>query len=116
MKTLYITDQEEGGITILTLVDDDEAGLALAQNLYELSRTTDLVSRFDPVIHTSKAIAAGINGHRPQILLGRCTEADLPDSRTYRDAWRWVSDESSDSLAGKIVIDSEKAKEIDKGN
>ena len=76
MQTLYITDQEEGGITILTLVDDDNAGISLAQNLYELSRTVDLVSKFDAVSHTMEAIAAGINGHRPQPLMGRCTDAE----------------------------------------
>jgi len=116
MQTLYITDKPDGGIAILTLVDDDEAGIALAQNLYELSRTTDLVSRFDSAIHTTRAIAAGIDGHRPQVLLGRCTDADLPENRKYRGAWRWVSDESSDPLSGKIVIDSKTAKEIDENN
>ena len=113
MQTLYITDQEQGGITILTFVNDDPEGIALNQNLFELSRTTDLETVFDAAIHTRELISLGIEGHRPQKLIGQCTEADLPESRDYRDAWIWESNESGPFLSGRIVIDPKKKKLID---
>jgi len=61
----------------------------LEKHLFELSRTTDMESHFDPAVHTLEVIARGIEGHRPLAILGECDVSELPDDLYFRDAWEW---------------------------
>ena len=61
----------------------------LHKTLFELSRTTDLTTHFDPAVHTREAIAAGISGHRALALTAECEDTDLPLDRYFRNAWEW---------------------------
>ena len=89
MAKRYITPNTDGGITITEIVGPDADGNKLAKTLFELSRTTDLETHFDPVSHTLAAIAAGIAGHRSLALTAECEDTDLPIDRYFRDAWEW---------------------------
>lgn len=86
---LYITTNPDGSIAISTVIGDDSGGSKLAKTLFELSRTTDRSTHFDPALHTREAIAAGIDGHRPLALVGECDEDALPADRYFRGAWTW---------------------------
>ena len=88
MSKRYITLSEDGDVLVTHIADDDADGNKLTKTLFELSRTTDKTSHFDPAVHTREAIAAGLPGHRPLALSGECEDTDLPD-RYFRDAWTW---------------------------
>lgn len=92
MSTRYIAAGLDGGIVIIQVVGEDPSGLKVTKALYELSRTTDMESRFDSVKHTRAVIQAGLEGHRPMALLGECDHADLPTDRKDRDHWEWSDD------------------------
>jgi hypothetical protein len=90
MVKRYLTAAAHGGLTIIELAGDDPDGNKLAKTLFELSRTTDMITHFDPAVHTRKAIAAGISGHRALALTAVCEDTDLPTDRYFRDAWEWT--------------------------
>lgn len=89
MAKRYLTIAAHGGLSITEIVGDDADGAKLTKTLFELSRTTDMDTHFDPVIHTREAIAAGITGHRALALSGECHDTDLPADRYFRNAWEW---------------------------
>ena len=88
MSKRYITLSEDGDVLVTHIPDDDADGNRLTKTLFELSRTTDKTTHFDPAVHTREAIAAGIAGHRALALSGECEDTDLPD-RYFRSAWTW---------------------------
>ena len=89
MARRYITIKEDGGVTVIQVLGSDEDGAKLTKTLFELSRTTDMTTHFNPVVHTREAIAAGITGHRALALAGECEDTDLPSDRYFRDSWEW---------------------------
>ena len=89
MARRYITIKEDGGVTVIQVLGSDEDGAKLTKTLFELSRTTDMTTHFNPVVHTREAIAAGITGHRALALAGECEDTDLPSDRYFRHAWEW---------------------------
>ena len=91
MSKRYLTINEEGGLSVLQLAVNPGTDIEarLTKNLFEMSRTTDLETHFDPAIHTREAIAAGISGHRALALRAECEDTDLPSDRYFRDAWEW---------------------------
>ena len=86
MTRRYLTYAANGVLAISQL---DSQPDTLAKTLFELSRTTDLTTHFDPAIHTLDAIADGISGHRALALTAECEDTDLPTDRYFRDAWEW---------------------------
>jgi len=91
MASRYITTKLDGTITITAIVGPDLDGAKLTKTLFELSRTTDMTTHFDPAAHTREAIAAGIPGHRALSLTAECEDTDLPSDRYFRSAWEWSS-------------------------
>ena len=92
MSKRYLTINADGGLSITQLAEIpgvDDAFRRVTKNLFEISRTTDTDTHFDPDIHTREAIAAGISGHRALALLAECEDTDLPSDRYFRDAWEW---------------------------
>ena len=89
MSKRYLTLTADELLCITTIVGDDPDGLKLTKTLFELSRTTDRTTHFDPEIHTREAIASGLDGHRALELLAECEDTDLPADRYFRDAWTW---------------------------
>ena len=89
MAKKYITIGANGIVAVTSIVGDDADGNKLTKTLFELSRTTDLTTHFDPAVHTREAIAAGISGHRALALTAECEDSDLPADRYFRDAWEW---------------------------
>ena len=89
MAHRYLTLAADGGLSITEIAGDDPDGRKLTKTLFELSRTTDLTTRFDPAIHTREAIAAGIEGHRALAVTAECEDTDLPADRYFRNAWEW---------------------------
>ena len=89
MAKRYITASADGTIAISGIVGSDADGAKLAKTLFELSRTTDMTTHFNPAVHTLEAIAAGISGHRALALVGECEDTDLPTDRYFRNAWEW---------------------------
>ena len=87
MAKVYLTNTADGRLTITYLNGADS--IRLTKVLFELSRTTDMVTHFDPEIHTREAIASGLDGHRALALLAECEDTDLPSDRYFRDAWTW---------------------------
>ena len=90
MERYYATNNPDGGVSITHVVKDTEAEItaALAKTVFELSRTSDLITPFDPSAHTLDAIAQGIAGHRP-LTPHDIERSDLPADRYFRDAWEW---------------------------
>tara|TARA_R110000824_G_scaffold397809_1_gene601050 strand:+ start:782 stop:1051 length:270 start_codon:yes stop_codon:yes gene_type:complete len=84
----YIVNKD-GGISIVSIVGDDTDGSKLTKTLFELSRTTDMETHFDPAIHTRSVIAAGLVGHSALVLTAECEDTDLPIDRYFREAWEW---------------------------
>jgi hypothetical protein len=86
----YLTIDASGGLSVTVIDGDDADGRKLTKTLFEISRTTDLTTKFDPAVHTRDAIAAGISGHRALSLTAEVEDSDIPTDRTFRDAWEWV--------------------------
>jgi len=89
MSKRYLTLRADGGLSITQIAGGDSNGRKLTKTLFELSRTTDTTTHFDPEVHTREAIAAGITGHRALALLAECEDTDLPSDRYFRSAWEW---------------------------
>ena len=89
MAKRFLTVAADGRLSITEINGDDPGGLLLTKTLFELSRTTDMTSHFDPAVHTREVIAAGISGHRALALVGECEDTDLPTDRYFRNAWEW---------------------------
>ena len=89
MVKRFITTNDDGTIAVTQISGSDEDGLKLTKILFELSRTTDFDTHFDPAVHTREAIAAGIVGHRALALTAECEDTDLPSDRYFRNAWEW---------------------------
>ena len=89
MAKRYLTIAADGNLSITQIIGTDADGNKLTKTLFEISRTTDMTSHFDPAVHTRDAIAAGISGHRALALLGECEDTDLPSDSYFRDAWEW---------------------------
>jgi len=89
MAHRYITLAADGGLSITEIAGDDADGSKLTKTLFELSRTTDTNTHFDPAVHTREAIAVGIEGHRALSLVAECEDTDLPSDRYFRNAWEW---------------------------
>ena len=88
MTKRYLTINTDDTLAVTEIVGDDADGNKLTKSLFELSRTSDMTTHFDPSVHTREAIAAGITGHRALALTGECEDTDLPD-RYFRSAWAW---------------------------
>ena len=86
MAKRYITTNPDGTIAVTAFSGSDPDDSRLAKTLFELSRTTDMTTHFDPAVHTREAIAAGISGHRALALTGECEDTDLPSDQYFRDA------------------------------
>ena len=91
MAKRYLTTAVDGSLSITNIAGDDADGNKFAKSLFELSRTTDTTTHFDPAVHTREAIAAGISGHRALSLTAECEDTDLPSDRYFRNAWEWSS-------------------------
>ena len=89
MAKRYLTLASDGRLSITEIVGADLDGVKLTKVLFELSRTTDMTTHFDPAVHTREAIAAGISGHRALALTAECEDSDLPSDRYFRNAWEW---------------------------
>ena len=89
MSKRYLTITADGSLAITMIAGDNPDGSKLTKTLFELSRTTDKTTHFDPAVHTREAIAAGISGHRALTLAGECEHTDLPTDRYFRNAWEW---------------------------
>jgi len=89
MVKRYVTDGVDGTIVITEVFGTDDDGVKLTKTLFELSRTTDRSTHFDPAVHTREAIATGIPGHRALALTAECEDTDLPTDRYFRHAWEW---------------------------
>jgi hypothetical protein len=89
MAKRYLTLASDGRLSITALVGTDADGNKLTKTLFELSRTSDLTTHFDPAVHTREVIAAGISGHRALALTAECEDTDLPTDRYFRNAWEW---------------------------
>ena len=89
MAKRYITLSADGDVHVTEIAGDDADGKKLTKNLFELSRTSDTTTQFDPDVHTREAIAAGIAGHRALTLMAECEDTDLPSDRYFRNAWEW---------------------------
>lgn len=68
------------------ILDDIKQDRRLPKSMFELSRTTDLDTHFDPLVHTLAAIAAGLPGHDPLFWV-EMEDTDLPADRTDRAKW-----------------------------
>jgi hypothetical protein len=90
MAHRYITTNVDGTIAISEIAGADADGAKLTKTLFELSRTSDMTTHFDPAVHTREAIAAGIAGHRALALTAECEDTDLPSDRYFRNAWEWI--------------------------
>jgi len=92
MGKRYLTESpNNNGLTITEVFGDDVNGNKLTKILFEISRTTDLTTHFDSAVHTRKAIASGLSGHRALALIGECDDSDIPIDRYFREAWEWVA-------------------------
>jgi len=91
MAKRYLTLAADGTLSITEIAGTDADGSKFTKALFELSRTTDMTTHFDPAVHTREAIAAGISGHRALSLTAECEDSDLPSDRYFRNAWEWSS-------------------------
>ena len=89
MAKRYLTIAADGSLSITEIAGTDADGNKLTKTLFELSRTSDTTTHFDPAVHTREAIAAGISGHRALALTAECEDTDLPTDRYFRSAWEW---------------------------
>jgi hypothetical protein len=89
MAKRYVTINADNTISISQIIGSDVDGVKVTKTLFELSRTTDTTTHFNPAIHTRETIAAGISGHRALTLTAECEDTDLPTDRYFRNAWEW---------------------------
>jgi len=89
MSKRFLTITADGSLSITEISGDDTDGRKLTKTLFELSRTSDRLTHFDPAVHTREVIAAGISGHRALALTAECEDTDLPSDRYFRNAWEW---------------------------
>ena len=89
MAKRFLTLSSSGSLVITEISGDDADGNKLTKTLFELSRTTDMTTKFDASIHTRDAIAAGLDGHRALSVTAECEDTDLPTDRYFRNAWEW---------------------------
>ena len=89
MAKLQVIPKADSGVSVVRIIGDDPDGLKLTKTIFELSRTTDMDTHFDPAVHTREAIASGISGHRALALTAECEDTDLPSDRYFRNAWEW---------------------------
>jgi hypothetical protein len=89
MAKRYLTNAADGRLAITQIAGVDADGTKLTKTLFELSRTTDMTTHFDPTVHTREDIASGLSGHRALALAGECDDTDLPTELYFRDAWEW---------------------------
>jgi hypothetical protein len=89
MTKRYITLSADDTLSITAIAGSDADGNKLTKTLFEMSRTSDMTTHFDPAVHTREAIAAGIAGHRALALTAECEDSDLPSDRYFRNAWEW---------------------------
>ena len=89
MAKRYLTIAADGGLSITEIAGTDADGNKLTKALFELSRTTDMTTHFDPAVHTREAIAGGLSGHRALALTAECEDTDFPTDRYFRNAWEW---------------------------
>ena len=89
MAKRYLTMTAADTLAITEIAGSDPEGHKLTKTLFELSRTSDLTTHFNPAVHTREAIAAGIAGHRALSLTAECEDSDLPSDRYFRNAWEW---------------------------
>ena len=89
MSKRYLTKSGDGTLAITEIAGEDADGQKLTKTLFALSRTTDMTTHFDPLVHTREAIAAGISGHRALSLTAEVEDSDIPSDRTFRNAWEW---------------------------
>ena len=89
MAKRYLTIAADGSLAVTEIAGDDADGSKLTKTLFEISRTSDMTTKFDPAVHTREAIAAGISGHRALALTAECEDTDLPLDRYFRNAWEW---------------------------
>ena len=89
MAKRYLTISAENTLCITEIIGDDADGNKLTKTLFELSRTSDLTTPFDPAVHTREAIAAGIAGHRALALTAEIEDTDLPSDLYFRNAWEF---------------------------
>ena len=89
MAKRYLTLNADNTLSISQIIGSDADGAKVTKTLFELSRTTDTTTHFDPAVHTREAIAAGISGHRALALTAECEDTDLPTDRYFRNAWEW---------------------------
>ena len=89
MAHCYITITAEGTMSIFRVIGDDPDGKKITKTLFEISRTSDMDTPFDPAVHTREDIAAGLAGHRALALTAECEDEDLPTDRYFRNAWEW---------------------------
>lgn len=83
-----------GQLHIIRIIGPDPNKTKLAKCLFEASRDgSDMLTHFDPTLHTLRAIERGLPGHVP-LQYRECNEEDLPAERalrgvvpTFRDAW-----------------------------
>ena len=74
MAKRYLTLAADGGLSITEIAGDDADGSKLTKTLFEISRTSDMTTHFDPAVHTREAIA----------------DTDVRSlDRYFRDAWEW---------------------------
>ncbi len=114
MNKKFITRNADGTISITHIgsndvEDDDPGGLIMTKTLFELSRTTDIQTHFNPEVHTREVIASGIEGHRALSIIGECESEELPTDRHFRNAWEW-SDPS------KVHVDLASARTLHMNN
>ena len=90
MTKLQVIPNQDGGISVVKIIGDDPDGLKVTKTLFELSRTTDMDTHFDPAVHTREAIIAGLPGHRALSLSAEIEDTDVMSlDRYFRDAWEW---------------------------
>lgn len=94
MPKRFLTTLPDGRLAVIQINGDDPDGTKLAKTMFELSRDgSDMLTHFDPVVHTLAVVSAGLPGHIA-LTCRECDESDLPAEQalrgrepTFRDAW-----------------------------
>jgi len=111
MMARYLIERDNGAVSLAEIIDAKDAGdldYKLGKTLFELSRDTDQINRYDREVHTFSALEAGIEGHSIIRVIGEIEDDRLPKSRYFRDAWIIKQD--------SVSIDMDKARAIHMDN